>query len=192
MGSDDSFENRLKAIADQLARSLSDTDVDDVAQRFGVDPERVRGMTGAVERWLNDRGSEGEPLFGDRAAGRPQDPRTETGPEHVETDFAQAGPQSAGPDAYSAPGGPHPLDLPTEAQGIALSALDSGRWTVRPGSSRLVSSSAADAETAPAEAAADLVNELRARDWITADGAVTLVGRQALLRWTRTAEADAA
>jgi hypothetical protein len=29
---------------------------------------------------------------------------------------------------------------------------------------------------------------LRARDWITADGTLTLVGRHALARWCRTAE----
>ena len=190
MGSDDSFENRLKAIADQLAaRSLSDADVDDVAQRFGVDPERVRGVTGAVERWLNDRGSEGEPLFGERAAGRAQDPRTEPTAEPAVPDFTRVTPTPTPSSASGA--GPHPLDPPTEAQGIALSALESGRWTVRPGSSRLIAAEPSGPWSGPPAEASDLVNELRARDWITADGAVTLVGRQALLRWTRTVDADA-
>jgi hypothetical protein len=42
MTDDDSFENRLRAIADQFVRSLSDNDIDDVAQRFGVDADRAR------------------------------------------------------------------------------------------------------------------------------------------------------
>jgi hypothetical protein len=207
MSDDDSFEKRLKAIADQLARSLSDTDVDEVAERFGIDPERVRGVTGAVERWLSDRGSDAGPLFGDRPArapgdrdggttsdrpaGRAQDPRGDAGhaPSPAQPPAEPAGSTAPAPSAY---GGPHPLDLPTDAQGVALSALDSGRWTVRPGSTRLVATGEAGAGTFPDDTAADLVNELRARDWITADGAVTLVGRQALVRWTRAADGDAA
>jgi hypothetical protein len=188
MGSDDSFENRLKALADQLARSLSETDVDDVAEKFGVDPDRVRGLTGAVERWLSDRGTEGEPLFGDRPAGRPQDPRAERPAEPVREHVTGQPPVPPVTPTPSSSPGPHPLDLPTDPQGIALSALDSGRWTVRPGSSRLTTTGADGAGTVPAGEASDLVNELRARDWITADGAVTLVGRQALMRWTRAAD----
>src|SRR5438270_4319950 len=34
-----------------------------------------------------------------------------------------------------APLGPHPLDLPTEEQGLAMAALDSGRCAVEPGTS---------------------------------------------------------
>jgi hypothetical protein len=190
MGSDDSFENRIKAFADQLARQLSDTDVDEVADRFGIDPERVRGVTGAVERWLNDRGTEGEPLFGERPAGKPQDPRAETaGPPVPEPTFEAR----RAPEASRAPeaGGPHPLDTPTEGQGRALSALDSGRWTLRPGSGRLTAA-VPTVGPLPEGAATDLANELRARDWITADGAVTLIGRQALVRWARAADGDSA
>src|SRR5688500_10277819 len=33
--------------------------------------------------------------------------------------------------------GPHPLDVPTGEQGLALAALDSGRWTLEPGTSAL-------------------------------------------------------
>jgi hypothetical protein len=66
---------------------------------------------------------------------------------------------------------------------VALSALDSGRWTVRPGSNQLAGTGTG-ADPAPS----DVVGELRARDWITADGTPTLVGRQALSRWCRTVE----
>ncbi|HTU95883.1 MAG TPA: hypothetical protein VMF14_08595 [Solirubrobacteraceae bacterium] len=40
------------------------------------------------------------------------------------------------------------------------------------------------AEPAPS----DVVGELRARDWVTAAGALTFVGRHALGRWCRTVE----
>lgn len=174
---DDRFEDRLRALAEQLSRSISDVDLDDVADRLGVDPDRVRGAAGAVEGWLAGRTTNEGPLFGDAAR-----------PSHPPRD-AQPGP-SLPPRRPLAPGGPHPLDLPSDEQGRTLSALDSGRWTVRPGSSRLSVAGPTPPGPAPPDAGpepSDLVNELRARDWITADGAVTLVGRQALLRWCQTA-----
>jgi hypothetical protein len=57
--------------------------------------------------------------------------------------------------------------------------LDSGRWTVEPGSNLLV----AHGEGPAPEDAVGLVGELRARDWIDANGDVTLVGHSALGRW---------
>jgi hypothetical protein len=170
---DDRFEARLRAIAQQISRSISDVDLDEVADRLGVDPDRVRGAAGAVEDWLNDRAS--EPLFS-------------TGPGEPHEYMATS--ESTQPDR-TAPArmeGPHPLDLPSDRQGRALSALASGRWTVRPGSGRL--SNAEPAVGPPAPGDEDLAGDLRARDWITADGTVTLVGRQALLRWSRTAESE--
>jgi hypothetical protein len=170
MSSDDSFEDRLRAMADQIARSLSENDIDDLAQRFGVDAERARGFASNIERWLGDR------LFD-------QAPGTDDRPE------AQRAPRRAVPTGTFG-GGPHPLDLPTPDQGIALSALDSGRFTVRPGSS-VLAATGADPDLSVG-GAADLVNELRARDWITPDGSVTLVGRQALLRWCRAVDGSTA
>ncbi len=180
----DNFEDRLKALAEQISRSLSDVDVDDVADRLGIDPERARGLAGAAERWLSDHRTGGEPLFSDRnrAAGRPEDPRPDVGRPDLGA--------SPGPPAgdRATPPGPHPLDQPTDDQGRILSALDSGRWTVRPGSSRLAATGVGPEPPHAGAGPSDLVNELRARDWITADGAVTLVGRQALLRWCHTAD----
>jgi hypothetical protein len=75
--------------------------------------------------------------------------------------------------------GPHPLDMPTEEQALVLSALDSGRWQVKPGTDELVS---AGEGPSPSERIG-LVSELRARDWIAASGEVTAVGRAALERW---------
>jgi hypothetical protein len=76
--------------------------------------------------------------------------------------------------------GPHPLDVPSDEQGRALSALDSGRWRVEPGTDVLVSRGGEASPTDPG----GLVGELRARDWIAANGEVTLLGREALKRWS--------
>jgi hypothetical protein len=162
MSADDSFEDRVKAIAEQIAKSLT-SDVEEVAQRLGLDPGRARDVASNLERWLSARLSDQEPRVGDQ----PDVPATA---------------QRTAPTVFGA--GPHPLDLPTPDQGIALSALDSGRFTVRPGSSELAGTDA-DPDFGVGERA-DLVNELRARDWITPDGTLTTVGRQALLRWCRT------
>jgi len=61
--------------------------------------------------------------------------------------------------------GPHPLDLPTAEQGVALAAIDSGRRVVEPGSDALSD----DGEAVGSRPAPGLVDELRARDWITAE-----------------------
>jgi hypothetical protein len=171
---DDRFEARLRALAQQLSRSISDVDLDEVADRLGVDADRVRGAAGAVEGWLNERSSAQEPLF----SPGPGDPRDDA--PHGEPERSTAAP------AARRVTGPHPLDLPSEDQGRALAALDSARWTVRPGAGQMVATEPAVGPPPPGHG--DLVGELRARDWITADGAVTLVGRQALLRWSRLAE----
>jgi hypothetical protein len=177
MSDHDSFEDRLRAIADEISRSvqrMSELDMEELSQRYGLDADRARSFADAAGRWLNDRLSAGDPLFGhiqhrdDDSAVRPPNPDLDLdGP-----------PEAAHPQPGSGPG-PHPLDLPTDQQGVALSALDSGRWTVPPGSNQL-----AGAGPAPS----DVVGELRARDWITVDGTLTLVGRHALGRWCRTVE----
>ena len=51
--------------------------------------------------------------------------------------------QSGSAEPQPARDGPHPLDLPTEEQGLALSALDSGRWKVDPGTEEWCRSPAA-------------------------------------------------
>jgi hypothetical protein len=92
--------------------------------------------------------------------------------------FAHRG-APAGPSDPLRDAAPHPLDVPSEEQGVALAALDSGRWTVEPGTEALV---AHGVGPAPADALG-LVRELRVRDWLDADGALTLAGRRALERW---------
>jgi hypothetical protein len=180
MSEHDSFEERLRAMADQISRSMqrmSEVDLEELAERYGVDAERARTLADAAGQWLSDRVSSSEPLFGQ---GRQVD-RDDSVSANLDAPMAQgAGSERRSP----AQPGPHPLDLPIGHQGLALSALDSGRWTVRPGSNQL----AGTGEGPAPPDVADLVGELRARDWITADGALTLVGRHALARWCRTAE----
>lgn len=185
MSEHDSFEERVRAIADQISRSMQrmeDIDLEQVAESYGVDVDRARTVANAAGQWLSDRLASGERLFGESQS---DDQDTEApGPrENMGEPAARAtdtGQQLAHP-------GPNPLDLATGRQGRALSALDSGRWAVRPGSNQL----AGTGEGPPppgASDAQDLVSELRARDWITADGTLTLVGRHALARWCRVAD----
>jgi hypothetical protein len=77
-------------------------------------------------------------------------------------------------------GGPHPLDVPSEAQALALSALASGRWRVAPGTNEIVAEGEGPAPESPEE----IVGDLRARDWIAASGEVTPLGHEALKRWS--------
>jgi hypothetical protein len=162
----ESFEERVRAIAREVSRSverLTELDMDEIARAVGVDADRARDFVDNAGRWVS---AHAETLGNEVGflAGRP-------------------GPGSA--DAPTGRGaGPHPLDLPTADQGLALSALDSGRWTVGPGSNVLV----AQGEGPAPAGALGLVGELRARDWIDANGVVTLVGRSALSRWVDTAK----
>jgi hypothetical protein len=192
----ESFEERVRAIAREVSRSverLTDFNVDEIADAIGVDAERARQLADTAARWLNGQAeSFGEGgLWGarpDRPASH-RDPRDAT-PDH-DTRAAAASEDPRGPSADqerrrertgAGPrrgSGPHPLDLPSPEQGVALSALDSGRWTVEPGSN---SFSTIGEGPAPTDALG-LVGELRARDWIDAHGEVTLVGHNALRRW---------
>jgi hypothetical protein len=181
----DSFEDRVRAIADQISRSMqrmADVDLEQLAEGYGVDVDRARTAASAAGQWLSDRLSSGEPLFGD---GQTHDRETAAHGSSANLDEQIA--QTTEPGHRSANPGPHPLDLATDRQGLALSALDSRRWTVRPGSDQLAGTG--DGPPPPEAAdAPDLVGDLRARDWITPDGALTLVGRHALARWCRTAD----
>jgi hypothetical protein len=161
----DRFEELVRSIAREVSRSVEGMadELESIAGAAGIDPERAREWADLAGRWL--RGQVGG--FGD------------------EVGFP--GPWNTGPSDVVDPlrsAGPHPLDLPTDEQGVALSALASGRWTVEPGSNALV---AAGEGPAPSTALG-LVGELRARDWIAADGAVTAVGGHALSRWLDAAD----
>ena len=159
-----SFEEAAREIADELRRSIeraSQADPEEIVRAAGVDPDRVREWVDSAGEWLRSQ-IEGA------AGGR--DP--------------QRGPATPFGHDILRDAEPHPLDVPTQEQGIALAALDSGRWTLEPGTDAL---SARGGGPGPRDALG-LVRELRDRDWIDADGAVTLVGRHALRRWLAAAE----
>ena len=73
-------------------------------------------------------------------------------------------------------GGPHPLAMPTAEQGVALAALESGRWRIESGTFTVHDG------PGPSDPLG-LLRELRVSDWVTADGELTLTGRKALARW---------
>ncbi len=168
----DSFEARIRAIAQEVGRSLEEMmdqmDVEGAAGMFGADPATARQRFEDASRWLRER-VEG---FGDEMTARsprPPDPRPSR-PVSGEDPLVGAR--------------PHPLDLPTDEQGLALAALESGRWRIEPGSDAL----AANGEGPGPSDALGLARELRAHDWVTAEGEVTVVGRHALGRWLAAAK----
>ena len=79
-------------------------------------------------------------------------------------------------DAHVHHAGPHPLAMPTAEQGVALAALESGRWRIESGTFSVHDG------PGPSEPL-ELLRELRVSDWVTADGELTLTGRKALARW---------
>lgn len=159
---DESFEETLRSIAEEVGRSVEhmagQVDLDNLANTIGVDPDRAREWVDSAGGWLY---AQVQRLGGDMAS-----------------QVRRASGAVARPDPLRGAAG-HPLDLPTEEQGLALAALDSGRWTVEAASHTLVG----HGEGAEPSNALGLVRELHARDWITADGEVTLAGRHALSRW---------
>ena len=162
-----SFEEALRAIADEVVRGIEKVqqgDLDDIARTYGVDAERAKRFMDGAGEWLRAQAD----AF-NAAAPFP------TGGESVSRP-ASSPPSWDDPLSYA---GPDPLDTPSEDQGRALAALDSGRWTVEPGTSAL---SAHGDGPGPSDALG-LVRELRVRDWIDAEGEVTLVGHAALQRW---------
>jgi hypothetical protein len=161
-GSQESFEDAVRSIFRDLSGSIeriASVDLDDVAQAIGVDLGRAREFADSAVAWLRGQ-AEGLGEDGNFWAGGSRGtPAQDVGP-----------PASAGP---------HPLDMPTAAQGAALAALDSGRLSVEPGSDTL----ATDRDGTAAADTPGLIDELRARDWIAAGGEITLTGRRALSRW---------
>lgn len=159
---DESFEETVRSIASELGRSveraIENVNLNEFADAVGVD-------SGAAREWVDSAGSwlrtHVESLGGEAA-------------------LRVAGQRGATVGAHPLRGAaPHPLDLPTEEQGLALAALDSGRWTLEPGTDAL----ALKGDGPGPSDALGIVRELRVRDWIAVEGEVTLVGRHALSRW---------
>ena len=159
---DDNLDETLRSIAGALGRyfqlSVETADLDRFAERFGIDPVVARDWVENTGSWVRSRT---ERAGADLARQRPG-----------------AGQGSSRPDALMSVA-PHPLDVPTEEQGVALAALDSGRWTVEPGTDALTASGEGPGPTD----ALGIVRELRVRDWLGANGRLTLAGRRALSRW---------
>ena len=93
--------------------------------------------------------------------------------EHLARSLAQTRDPEDPPVQHA---GPHPLATPTPEQGVALAALESGRWRIESGTLTVHDG------PGPSEPLA-LLRELRVSDWVTADGQLTLSGRRALARW---------
>jgi hypothetical protein len=169
----DRFEEMFRSMARELGqsveRAMERVDMDEIAGTMGVDPSRAKDWMESAGGWLRARAEN----LADEPAPRPDTAATH-GPDR--TPAPSHGPGHDDPLFGAVP---HPLDLPTEEQGRALAALDSGRWTVEPGTEAL----AARGEGPSPSDALGLVRELRVRDWLAAEGEITLAGRRALSRW---------
>jgi hypothetical protein len=166
------FEEIARTLADEMRRALervSEIDVDELTRTASTEAERARAwFEEIVGRWGD--GTAWSFGFGDDRPDPddPRDPAAAPAPAHD--------PDAADPLGHA---GPSPLDLPTGDQGLALAALDSGRWRLEPGTSAFV----VFGEGPSPRDALGLVRELRVRDWMSADGEITLAGRHALKRW---------
>src|ERR1700756_2137281 len=68
----DNFEDRLRAIAEEISRSMqrmSEVDLEDLAERYGFDVDRARTFADTAGRWLNDLLSTGDPFFSQGQSG---------------------------------------------------------------------------------------------------------------------------
>ena len=55
MDEHENFEDRLRAMADEISRSLqrmSEVDLDDLAERYGLDVDRARTFADAAGKWI--------------------------------------------------------------------------------------------------------------------------------------------
>ncbi|MEV4422862.1 hypothetical protein AB0L40_23215 [Patulibacter sp. NPDC049589] len=167
-----SFEETLRSIAAEVTKSaerLSRSDLGDLeklARQSGLDPERARGMADEAGQWLRRQFVGEDPFPGGAPAPTPA-PMADVQPDDVAS-------------APIADGVPSPVDLPTPAQGQALAALDSGRWTVEPGTVALATQTGLGTQPRNAHA---LGLELHVRDWVDQDGQLTSAGGHALERW---------
>jgi hypothetical protein len=154
-----------REVGDSIERMLDQLEFDEPAHSFGIEPDKAREWAESAGHWLRVRVEEAGEEIAERLAGREQEAQ-------------KAEPKKQGQDPLKG-AAPNPLDMPTAEQGLALAAIDSGRWTVEPGTETLAS----HGEGPGPSDALGLVRELRVRDWITVDGQLTLAGRRALSRW---------
>jgi hypothetical protein len=125
-----SFEDVARALAGEVSRAierLSEIDLDEIARAASAEGERARRWIDDLGRWLREQGDS----TGDASVGSGE--AREHGPAPADRS-TRGRPTGEDPLRHA---GPHPLDLPTADQGLALAALDSGRWRVEPGTSAL-------------------------------------------------------
>ncbi len=179
--SGEGFEETLRQIARELGRSVEravdNIDVDEVAHMFGVDAGAAREWVEGAATWLRSNAERFEDEFPVRMPGNWRPPADE---DPLRSERSREPLRSDDPLRSAAP---HPLDMPTDEQGIALAALESGRWMVEPGTDAL----AGRGDGPGPSNSLGIVRELRVRDWLGADGEITLVGRRALSRWLEAA-----
>ncbi len=161
----DTVRSVAREVGDSIERMLEQVEFDEPSRSFGIDPDRAHEWAETAGHWLRARLAEAGDELADRLTGR-EAPSPKSKPAPPADDPLKGA-------------GPSPLDLPTKEQGVALAAIDSGRWTVEPGTETLASHGDGPG---PSDALG-LVRELRVRDWITAEGELTLTGRRALGRW---------
>ena len=172
-----SFEDVARVLGDEVSRAverISEIDVEEIARAASA--EAARAM-----RWIDELGRRLRE-HGDASGGAPFEDAEAWETRPVSADRPAQRHAGDGDPLRNAE--PHPLDLPTADQGLALVALDSGRWRVEPGTTAL----AVHGEGPGPSDALGLVRELRVRDWMTADGELTLAGRNALARWLAAAD----
>jgi hypothetical protein len=163
----DGFPELFRKLAEEVQSGIerASGDLEGLARMGGVDPDEAKRWIDGAGQWLRDQTEAfdaGAP-FG-ATSERPGGRLRADDPLHAAT--------------------PHPLDLPSTDQGVALAALDSGRWTMEPGTSILT----VRGEGPGPSDAHGLVRELRVRDWLDGEGRMTLAGRRALERWLAVAE----
>jgi hypothetical protein len=172
----ENFEEMLRSLAAELGRyierSIDSVDLDEFAGSVGVDPAAAREWFESAGGWLSAQTEN----LGEELARRSRGQERQGRPERPEHPLAGVDPLGAA--------GPHPLDQPSDEQGMALAALDSGRWIIEPGTDAL----AARGEGPGPSDALGIVRELRVRDWIAADGKLTATGHHALSRWLDAAD----
>lgn len=174
-------------LRDQIAAATqSGSDVEPMPAADPSDPRDPAGTPASSAGAADRPASTGA---GETPADRPSAPGATSRP--IETPGTPRTPTAGDTDGLTSPrvaGLPHPLDLPTEQQARALAALESGRWTVEPGTVVLVTT--LNRGTGPEDAHA-LGMELHVRDWVDVDGDLTFSGGVALARWMDEAEAAA-
>jgi hypothetical protein len=139
--------------------------LEDVARALADEVNRAVERLSAIDldviaRAANEEAERARRWIGDLARSLTQTGDAATHPEHAPVHHA----------------GPHPLAMPTAEQGVALAALESGRWRTESGTFSV-------RDGAGPSDPLGLLRELRVSDWLTAEGELTPTGRKALARW---------